>query len=159
MLLEVPPKIAGDMAFDQEKARRLIAGAPDQGFVSESDSNEILTAYGLPMIRTQIATTAAQATRIAGEIGYPVVMKLHSPDITHKTDAGGVRLDLRGDADVGEGFFLGVALRPAPGKRGAGNGVAFLGILENDGVVDAHESRAPAVLNQISRRVMWCLTR
>jgi acetyltransferase len=104
MLLEVPPKIAGDMAFDQEKARRLIAGAPDQGFVSESDSNEILTAYGLPMIRTQIATTEAQAARIAREMGYPVVMKLHSPDITHKTDAGGVRLDLRGDADVGQAY-------------------------------------------------------
>jgi acetyltransferase len=104
MLLEVPPKMTGDMAFDQEKARRLIAGAPDQGFMSESDSKEILTAYGLPMIRTQIAATEAQAARIAREMGYPVVMKLHSPDITHKTDAGGVRLDLRGDADVGEAY-------------------------------------------------------
>jgi acetyltransferase len=96
--------MAGDMAFDQEKARRLIAGAPDQGFMPESDSNEILTAYGLPMIRTQIAATEAQAARIAREMGYPVVMKLHSPDITHKTDAGGVRLDLRGDADVGQAY-------------------------------------------------------
>ncbi|MCB2149625.1 MAG: bifunctional acetate--CoA ligase family protein/GNAT family N-acetyltransferase [Deltaproteobacteria bacterium] len=104
MLLEVPPKIAGDMEFDQEKARRLIIGASDQGFMSESDSNEILRAYGLPMIRTQIAATEAQAARIAGEMGYPVVMKLHSPDITHKTDAGGVRLDLRGDADVGQAY-------------------------------------------------------
>ena len=104
MLLEVPPKIAGNMEFDQEKARQLIAGAPDQGFVSETDSKEILTAYGLPVIRTQIATTEAQAVRIAREMGYPVVMKLHSPDITHKTDAGGVRLDLRGDADVGEAY-------------------------------------------------------
>ena len=104
MLLEVPPKIAGNMAFDQEKARRLITGTADQGFVSESDSNAILTAYGLPMIRTQIATTEAQAAQIAREIGYPVVMKLHSPDITHKTDAGGVRLDLRDDADVGAAY-------------------------------------------------------
>ncbi len=104
MLLEVPPKIAGDMAFDQEKARRLIAGTADQGVVSESDSNAILTAYGLPMIKTQIATTEAQAVQIAGEMGYPMVMKLHSPDISHKTDAGGVRLDLRGDADVGEAY-------------------------------------------------------
>jgi acetyltransferase len=104
MLLEVPPKIAGNMAFDQEKARRLITAAPDQGFMSESDSHEILTAYGMPMIRTQIAATEAQAVRVARELGYPVVMKLHSPDITHKTDAGGVRLDLRGDADAGEAY-------------------------------------------------------
>ncbi len=104
MLLEVPPKIAGDMEFDQERARKLITGAPGQGFVSESDSNEILTAYGLPMIRTKIATTEAQAVRIAREMGYPVVMKLHSPDISHKTDAGGVRLDLRCDEDVDEAY-------------------------------------------------------
>ena len=104
MLLEVPPKIAGDMAFDQKKARRLITDAPPQGFLSESDAGEILRAYGLPMIRTQIATTETQAARIARELGYPVVMKLHSPDITHKTDAGGVRLDLRGEADVGEAY-------------------------------------------------------
>ena len=104
MLLEVPPKMAGDMAFDPEKVRRLIADAPDRGFMSEADANAILTAYGLPMIRTQIATTETQAARIARELGYPVVMKLHSPDITHKTDAGGVRLDLRGEADVGEAY-------------------------------------------------------
>ena len=104
MLLEVPPKMAGDMAFDPEKVRRLIADAPDRGFMSEADANAILTAYGLPVIRTQIATTETQAARIAGELGYPVVMKLHSPDITHKTDADGVRLDLRGDADVGQAY-------------------------------------------------------
>jgi acetyltransferase len=104
MLLEVPPKIAGDMAFDPEKARRLIADAPDRGFMPESDANEILAAYGLPMIRTQVAASESQAVRIAGELGYPVVMKLNSPDIPHKTDAGGVRLDLRGDEDVGEAY-------------------------------------------------------
>ena len=104
MLVEIPPKTIGHMVFDQEPARRLIAGAPAQGFVPESDSNEILTAYGLPMIRAEIVTTEVQATRVAREMGYPVVMKLRSPDITHKTDAGGVRLDLRGDADVGEAY-------------------------------------------------------
>ena len=56
------------------------------------------------MIRTQIATTEAHAVQIARELGYPVVMKLHSPDVIHKTDAGGVRLDLRGDGEVDEAF-------------------------------------------------------
>ncbi len=100
MLLEIPPKLTRDMVFDQEKVRKLITGASPEGFVSESDSTNILTAYGLPMIRTEIAVTKAQASRIGREVGYPLVMKLHSPDITHKTDAGGVRLDLRCDADV-----------------------------------------------------------
>ncbi len=100
MLLEVPPKMTGHMVFDQEKARKLIAGAPSQEFLPETDSKEILAAYGLPVIRTEIAETEAQASRIGREMGYPLVMKVHSPDITHKTDAGGIRLDLRGDADV-----------------------------------------------------------
>ena len=100
MLLEVPPKMTGHMVFDQEKARKLITAAPAQEFLPETDSKEILAAYGLPVIRTEIAETEAQASRIGREMGYPLVMKVHSADITHKTDAGGIRLDLRCDADV-----------------------------------------------------------
>jgi len=56
------------------------------------------------VIRTETAVTEEDAVRVAQEIGYPLVMKLHSPDITHKTDAGGVRLDLRSEADVRSAF-------------------------------------------------------
>jgi acetyltransferase len=104
MLLEVPPKMTGQMVLDQEKARKLIAAAPAQEFLPETDSKEILAAYGLPVIRTEIAVTEAQASRIGREMGYPLVMKVHSVDITHKTDAGGIRLDLRCDADVCEAY-------------------------------------------------------
>ncbi len=104
MLLEVPPKMTGHMAFDQEKVRHLISGAPAQEFMPESESKELLMAYGLPVIKTEIAKTEAQASIIGREMGYPLVMKVHSADITHKTDAGGVRLDLRCDADVCEAY-------------------------------------------------------
>ncbi len=100
MLVEIPPKTISHMVFDQETAHKLIAGPQTLGFVSESDAREILTAYGLPVINSQIAKTEDQASQIGREMGYPLVMKLHSADITHKTDAGGVRLDLRCDADV-----------------------------------------------------------
>jgi acetyltransferase len=100
MLVEIPPKTIGHMVFDQETAHKLIAGTQTLGFVSESDAREILTAYGLPVIKSKIAKTEDQASQIGREMGYPLVMKLHSADITHKTDAGGVRLDLRCDADV-----------------------------------------------------------
>ncbi len=103
-LLEVPPKMSRHLVFDQEKARKLLAGATAQEFMPESDSKELLLAYGLPVIRTEVAKTETQASRIGREIGYPLVMKIHSPDITHKTDAGGVRLDLRCDADVREAY-------------------------------------------------------
>jgi acetyltransferase len=105
MLFEVPPKIA-DLAFDREKARKIFAAAAPAHVFSESDSKEILTAYGLPVLRTEVAKSAAEAARIGREMGYPLVMKLHSPDITHKTDAGGVRLDLRCDADVCQAYGL-----------------------------------------------------
>ena len=104
MLVEIPPKTIGHMVFDQETAHKLIAGPQTQGFVSESDAREILTAYGLPVINSQIAKTEDQASQIGREMGYPLVMKLHSADITHKTDAGGVRLDLRCDADVCQAY-------------------------------------------------------
>jgi acetyltransferase len=119
MLLEVPPKMTGHMVFDQEKARRLIAAAPAQEFLPETDSKEILAAYGLPVIRTEIAETEVQASRIGREMGYPLVMKVHSADITHKTEAGGIRLDLRCDADVCEAYnqIISSARRHKPDAR------------------------------------------
>jgi acetyltransferase len=119
MLLEVPPKMTGHMVFDQEKARRLIAAAPAQEFLPETDSKEILAAYGLPVIRTEIAETEVQASRIGREMGYPLVMKVHSADITHKTEAGGIRLDLRCDAGVCEAYnqIISSARRHKPDAR------------------------------------------
>jgi len=60
--------------------------------------------YGMPVIETRTATTEAQASQIGREIGYPLVMKLQSVDIPHKTEAGGVLLDLRSDPDVCTAF-------------------------------------------------------
>ncbi len=104
MLLEIPPKLATDMAFDAEKAGALITRAHEGEFMGESESKEILAAYGLPVIRTETAANEDEASRLGREMGYPLVMKLHSPDITHKTEAGGVVLDLRSDDDVRSAF-------------------------------------------------------
>ena len=99
-LLEIPPKLTRQIMVDQDKAGKLITHALPGEFMPESDSKELLTAYGLPVIRTEIAKTEAEASSIGKEMGYPMVMKIRSPDITHKTDAGGISLDLRSDADV-----------------------------------------------------------
>ncbi len=118
-LLEVPPKLAGHLAFDQEKARHLLSGAPAREFMPESDARELLTAYGLPVIRTEIARTEAEASTIGRDMGYPLVMKIHSPDISHKTDAGGVRLDLRCDKDICDAFsqIISAVRKYQPGAR------------------------------------------
>jgi len=75
-----------------------------QKVLSEQDSKAILTRYGIPTTRTLIATSARKAVHQANEFGYPVVLKILSPDITHKTDVGGVVLNLRNDDDVERGY-------------------------------------------------------
>ena len=67
--------------------------------LSEYESKQLLKAYGIPTVETRLATSADEAVKVAGEIGYPVVLKLHSETITHKTDVGGVQLNLH-DAEA-----------------------------------------------------------
>jgi acetyltransferase len=74
--------------------------------IGEADSKEILEAYGFVTPRGAIATTAEQAVNIAGQIGYPVVLKIWSLDILHKSDVGGVKLGLRNGQEVMDAFDL-----------------------------------------------------
>ena len=73
--------------------------ATGRNLLTEYESKKLLTAYNIPTVATHIATSQDQAVAIAEEIGYPVVLKLHSETITHKTDVGGVHLNLK-DADA-----------------------------------------------------------
>ncbi|MGB6945581.1 MAG: bifunctional acetate--CoA ligase family protein/GNAT family N-acetyltransferase [Bryobacteraceae bacterium] len=111
------------------RAASLIAQARARGrtLLTEAESKSLLAAYGIPTVPTEIATSADQAVDAAGRIGYPVVLKLHSETITHKTDVGGVRLNLLDEAAVraayeaiaesvakiaNESDFLGVTVQP-----------------------------------------------
>jgi acetyltransferase len=104
MLLEAPPKLTKNMAFDRERANEILTWHHEEGFLAEAEAWGVLAAYGLPVIRTEKADTEEQASRVARAIGYPVAMKLYSPDILHKSDVGGVCLDLRSDAEVRRAF-------------------------------------------------------
>ncbi|MHB8645102.1 MAG: acetate--CoA ligase family protein [Thermomicrobiales bacterium] len=86
-----------------ERARALIAAASGKPLV-ERAAKEVLALYGIPVTREQIAKTADAAVVAAREIGYPVVLKIESPDIAHKTEAGGVLLNLADDEAVRAGF-------------------------------------------------------
>ena len=103
-VLEIPPKLTREISVDSEKAGQLLAPASAGQFIPEADARNVLSAYGLPVIRTETAATKDEASRLAREMGYPLVMKLLSPDISHKTEAGGIRLDLRSDEDIREAF-------------------------------------------------------
>ncbi len=90
----------------RKRATRLIEQARAQGrtTLSEPESKELLDAYGIPVAETRTADTAEHAVAAADDIGYPVVVKLVSHTITHKSDVGGVRLDLPDEAAVRQAF-------------------------------------------------------
>jgi acetyltransferase len=71
---------------------------------TESESKELLACYNIPTVVTKVAATEAEAVKHAKEIGYPIVLKLYSETITHKTDVGGVQLNLKDEADVKRAF-------------------------------------------------------
>ena len=83
--------------------------------LSEHDSKELLTAYGIPVTRERTAGSAEAAVAAADEIGYPVVLKLSGADVAHKSDVGGVLLDLRTASQVRAGFEKLAALRAGSG--------------------------------------------
>ncbi len=74
--------------------------------IGEIEGKQILKAYGFTTLPGMLATTADEAARAADQIGYPVVLKIVSPDVIHKSDFGGVRVNLRGDGEVREAFDL-----------------------------------------------------
>ncbi|PIC63718.1 acetyl-CoA synthetase [Sporosarcina sp. P13] len=77
---------------------------PTNQTLSESQSSEILSLYGIPTTKRAVAKTEDQAVLLANEIGYPVVLKVDSPDIPHKTEVNGIRLNVQNDEDVRRAF-------------------------------------------------------
>ncbi len=70
----------------------------------EEEGQEVLKAYGLPLPTSALAKNETEAVKIANKIGYPVVMKIASPQIIHKSDAGGVKVNLTSDKEVKDAF-------------------------------------------------------
>ncbi len=86
-----------------EQARALVTAANGKPLV-ERAAKDVLALYGIPVTRERLATNADEAVAAAREIGYPVVLKIESPDIAHKTEAGGVLLGIGDDGAVRSGF-------------------------------------------------------
>lgn len=100
------PSLAVEDEVDREQVGEVLEEARDAGrtLLTEAESKEIMAAYGLPTTETRVAKSAEEAVDHAARIGYPVVLKLHSETITHKTDVGGVELDLADTEAVREAF-------------------------------------------------------
>ncbi len=129
-LYETPTMLETEQAVaDRNKAASIIEGVRKAGrtIATEFESKQLLETYGIPTVPTHIASSVDEAVALADSIGYPVVLKLYSETITHKTDVGGVQLNIRTpegvkkawqtiatsvEEKVGPGHFQGVTVQP-----------------------------------------------
>ncbi len=113
------PRVIENGAAARE-ARGLLDAAG--GKLTEREAKEVLAAYGVPVARDFVVRTGEEAVRAAAGLGFPIVLKVESPDIPHKTEAGVVRLNLRSEDAVRHGFAEIVeaanGLTPRPEIRG-----------------------------------------
>jgi acetyltransferase len=118
-----------EAGVNREAIREMIAHARSQNrtLLTEFESKQLLSQYGIPMVETRIGKNARQAVHHADELGYPVALKVHSETVTHKARVGGVKLHLRDakavraaykeieaaiEKNTGPGNFLGVTIQP-----------------------------------------------
>lgn len=102
LLMQMPGPFSHHDEPDVESARLIIEGAMQEHrkVLSEMESKSLLAAFNIPVARTMVAHSPNEALLIAQQLGFPVAMKINSPDITHKSDAGGVMLNLRNAHEV-----------------------------------------------------------
>lgn len=102
LLMQMPGPIAHHLEPDVESARMIIEGALQEKrkVLGEMESKALLSAFRIPVAQTMVARSPNEALLIAQQLGFPVAMKINSPDITHKSDVGGVRLNLANAQEV-----------------------------------------------------------
>ncbi len=121
-LEEVPDRVDVEFAnHDVDKARRIIKDAldgRDEKYLTQSECRPLLECYRLPLLKSGLATSAAEAAKIASSFGKPVVMKIMSAEVVHKWDAGGVMLNVNGpEAAAAYDKIIANVEKAAPGAR------------------------------------------
>ena len=101
---EVPDIVSSSKASARAMLEKALKAANGAAALDEVASKQLLKAYGIPISKEAVAQTAADAAKIAKQIGFPVVAKVVSPDILHKSDIGGVVLNLANAAEVKKAF-------------------------------------------------------
>ncbi len=121
--LRMAPRVTGIRlapAGAREAAASLLATA--SGTLTERESKAILAPYGIPVVQEVLVQTADEAVAVAAGTGYPVVVKVESPDLPHKTEAGVIRLNLHNEAELRAAFaaVMANAARVSPAPRISG---------------------------------------
>ena len=94
--METPPSVSDLITIDASAATAIIDAVLDDGrtVLTELESEDLLSAFGIPAVETMKAADVQEATLAAERLGFPVALKILSRDITHKSDVGGVQLNL-----------------------------------------------------------------
>ena len=126
LLQQVPTPLSEMEAPDLDAARRVLDDALGAGreALTELESKTLLSAFHVPVNRTVLARDADEAVALAAQLGYPVAMKISSPDVAHKSDVGGVVLSVRNATEVRRQFagIVGAVRAPRPRRRRARGG-------------------------------------
>jgi len=106
--LNTPPLDVKQFDFDRSTVRAVFdrVRAEERTTIGDAEAREVLEACGISLPKSDLAKTADEAVAAAESIGYPVVMKIASPDILHKTDIGGIKLNIASANDVRDAFDL-----------------------------------------------------
>jgi acetyltransferase len=135
LLYETPEELPVDLSPPKLPIMAILKNAAleNREVLTEFEAKKVLEFYNFPVVKTYVAQDEDEAVAIASRIGYPVVLKILSPQIIHKTDAGGVVLDIKSEEEVREAFrtiienakkynpkaeILGVTVQPMVKKRG-----------------------------------------
>jgi acetyltransferase len=107
-LYEIPQDVGLNIEIDRVRVAKLMESAvtAERLILKESEAKELLELYGIPVAHAIVAKSSKEASQCARQIGFPVALKLVSPEITHKTDVGGVMLNVTSEDAVSEAFIL-----------------------------------------------------
>jgi len=102
LLTEIPPRVSRELGRDRDAAESYLRRglARDNGLLTEAEAKAVLAAYRAPVNPTRLAESKEEAREIAEDLGFPLVMKIASPDVVHKSRVGGVRLGLETAEEV-----------------------------------------------------------
>jgi acetyltransferase len=127
MLQQIPSRFPRELKFDRKKAKDMIQAGLDtkNRLLTEMEAKELLSAYGIPVDPMESAVDKEEAVNKAEAMGFPVVLKINSRDITHKSDANGVLLDLKNESEVRSAFDRIIKNAQAYSPNARSDGVAI----------------------------------
>ncbi|MFC1490650.1 acetate--CoA ligase alpha subunit [Candidatus Latescibacterota bacterium] len=106
LIYETPSSIPHEFTPDKESSARLIEKVVKDNrlVMTEYEAKQLLSYYDIPTLNSDVAKTAEEAMTMSEKVGFPVVMKIMSPEILHKTDVGGVKLNIDSKEEAKEAF-------------------------------------------------------